>query len=188
MRFCPNFETMEFIVPSIALHSPQGKTVSVTAIGLLVWLVVMVLYRGQLLEPFELKTYDQLCQLSEASSSSPEEIALVVIDQGSLEATLEQGITWPWPRQMYAPIVHFCTSSDARAVVFDILYTEPSAYGVEDDQLLAEALQESKVVLLPLFLSSTDRPQQDWEAPSSSPPKGRWQAMGFAQRELPYER
>jgi adenylate cyclase len=179
---------MEFIVPSISLHSPQGKIVSGAAIGLLVWLVVMVLCRGQLLEPFELKTYDQLCQLNATSSSSPEEIALVVIDQGSLEAALEQGITWPWPRQMYAPIVHFCTSSGARAVVFDILYTEPSVYGVEDDHLLAEALQESTVVLLPLFLSSTDRTQQDWEASSSSPPKGRWQAMGFAQRELPNER
>jgi len=61
------------------------------------------------------------------------------VDQGSLEAAGKQGINWPWPRQMYAPIVEFCLAAGARAVVFVSFSLSLPRYGVEDDLLLAEA-------------------------------------------------
>ncbi len=141
----------------------MGKTLFGAAIGGFSWLLVLILYLSGLLEPFELKMYDNLCRLSASSSRTPEEIALVVVDQGSLDdASRELGINWPWPRQMYFPILQLCVLGGARAIAFDILYTEPSAYGVADDQLLAEAFKESGRVLLPLFLSTEELAQQDW--------------------------
>ena len=83
----------------------------------------------------------------------------VVVDQGSLKAAQQQGIHWPWPRQMYAPIVDFCTLSGARAVAFDVLFTEPSSYGVEDDNLLADALKRNGHAFLPISLSREARSQ-----------------------------
>ena len=148
----------------ISLHTRKGKILAGATIGALAWVLVAGLYFGQLLETFELGSYDHLSRLHAARMSIPDNIVLVVVDQNSLEAAQRQGIGWPWPRQMYAPIVHFGALSGARAVVFDILFTEPSTYGVGDDRLLAESLEQNGHALLALFLSQNDRPKQSWES------------------------
>jgi len=145
------------------LSSRKWKILAGAIIGILAWVLVLSLYYGSLLESYELRTYDQLCRLNARNSPASHEIVLVVVDQGSLQAAQRQGINWPWPRQMYAPIVQFLASSGARAVAFDILFTEPSAYGMEDDQLLAEALKQNGPVFLPIFLSREERPHPAWE-------------------------
>jgi adenylate cyclase len=141
----------------------KGKIISGALIGLLAWVLVLLLYSGNILESYELKNYDQLCQLKADRSPAPEEVVLIVVDQNSLEAARKEGINWPWPRQMYAPILQFCAAAGAKAVAFDILFTEPSSYGVEDDKLLAEALQANGHAFLPLFLSRQKRPPLPYE-------------------------
>jgi len=141
----------------------RGKVAAGAALGLLAWLIVLVFYFTQTLEPFELKAYDRLCQMGLAGGRAPSEIVLVTVDQGSLDAAQKAGVNWPWPRQMYAPLVQYMTLAGARAVAFDILYTEPSAYGVEDDGIMAEALRENGHVQLALFLSQETRPPRPWE-------------------------
>ena len=145
------------------LTTRKGKIISGVFIGLLAWVLVLLLYYGNILESYELKTYDQLCRLEANRSPAPEEVVLIVVDQNSLEAAKKEGITWPWPRQMYAPILQFCAAAGAKAVAFDILFTEPSPYGVEDDKLLAEALRANGHALLPLFLSRQKRPPLPYE-------------------------
>ena len=145
------------------LSSRKGKVLTGMIIGILGWALVLLLYWGKLLESYELKTYDQLCRLNAAKLPASDEIVLIVVDQGSLQAAQRQGINWPWPRQMYAPIVQFCALSGARALAFDVLFTEPSAYGVEDDRLLAESLKQNGHAFLPIFLSRQERPHSAWE-------------------------
>ena len=145
------------------LSSPKAKVLTGFIIGIVAWGLVSLLYWRNLLESYELKTYDQLCRLHAADSPASQEIVLIVVDQGSLQAAQRQGINWPWPRQMYAPIVQFCALSGARAVAFDVLFTEPSSYGVEDDRLLAESLKENGHAFLPIFLSRQERPHSAWE-------------------------
>ena len=135
----------------LLLSSRRGKVLVGAIIGCLAWILMISLYYSNLLETYELKTYDQLCRLKAANLAPPKEIVLVVVDQGSLKAAEQQGVNWPWPRQMYAPILEFCASSGARAVAFDIVFTEPSVYGVEDDKLLAEALKANGHAFLPSF-------------------------------------
>lgn len=147
----------------LLLSSRRGKVLVGAIIGCLAWILMISLYYSNLLETYELKTYDQLCRLKAANLAPPKEIVLVVVDQGSLKAAEQQGVNWPWPRQMYAPILGFCASSGARAVAFDIVFTEPSVYGVEDDKLLAEALKENGHAFLPIFLSREGNPQPSWE-------------------------
>ncbi len=139
------------------LQNRKDKVLAGLVLAAVAWAVLLPLYFGKFLESFELKTYDQLCRL-DAEDRGPGGIALVVVDQGSLDAAREQGVTWPWPRQMYAPIVDFCLKSGARAVAFDVLFTEPSSYGVEDDRILAESLKQG-ATFLPVFLSREERPQ-----------------------------
>lgn len=138
--------------------SPERKIALGLLAGLAVWAVLLGAYFTHALEPYELQTYDQLSRLTLGRFRSPGHAVLVAVDQGSLEAARRDGIPWPWPRQMYAPIVDFCTRAGAQAVVFDIFFTEPSSYGVEDDMILAQAAGASGIVWFPVMLSRDDRP------------------------------
>ncbi len=61
-------------------------------------------------------------------------------------------INWPWPRQVYAPIIEYLSEADA--VFVDIYFTEPSSYGVEDDQLFSNAIKQAGNVYFPVGLTN----------------------------------
>ncbi|HEY7535042.1 MAG TPA: adenylate/guanylate cyclase domain-containing protein, partial [Thermodesulfobacteriota bacterium] len=83
------------------------------------------------------------------------------VDQESIDALNREGITWPWPRQIYAPIVEYLSEADA--VFIDILFTEPSSYGQEDDLIFADAIKKASNVYLPIFLSKRKENISDGE-------------------------
>jgi adenylate cyclase len=123
-----------------------------------VWLtgVALVLAAGLkiagVLQPYSLKTLDILFRLAPLPPASPL-VVLVTVDQPDIDFFKEQGINWPWPRQLYGPIVDFCRRGGARAVIFDLLYTEPSFYGPEDDQELAKAATAAGNAVFACFLT-----------------------------------
>ena len=78
-------------------------------------------------------------------------IIIVEIDQRSLDDVNREGINWPWPRQIYAPIIEYL--SEAQAVFMDILYTESSSYGKEDDEIFSRAIKDNNNVYLPVVLT-----------------------------------
>ncbi|NIP30952.1 MAG: CHASE2 domain-containing protein, partial [Candidatus Dadabacteria bacterium] len=86
-------------------------------------------------------------------------VVIVEIDQRSLEDVSGEGINWPWPRQIYAPIIEYL--SEAQAVFIDILFTEPSSYGLEDDRIFADAIRNNSNVYLPIFLTKNFYKQSD---------------------------
>lgn len=97
--------------------------------------------RHDLLSEFEARTWDwRLKAVADHSRADPA-IKLIVVDQGSLDYySTEESIRWPWPREMYEPVVRFLERAGARGVAFDILYTEPSSYGVADDAAFVRSL------------------------------------------------
>jgi hypothetical protein len=70
----------------------------------------------------------------------------VQVDQSSLDSLAAEGVTWPWPRQVYAPLFERLAMADA--VFVDIIFSEPSSYGDEDDTILAASLAHSGNVFL----------------------------------------
>ncbi len=122
--------------------------------GLVAFLLVLFLSSLYPFQVLEWKTWD----LRERYLTPPErgspEIVLVMIDQPSLDFYAQQGISWPWPRQMYAAVLDFLCRAQAKAAVIDLIMSEPSAYGVEDDQLLAEAIKRQGRTFLTLGLTS----------------------------------
>ncbi len=88
-----------------------------------------------------------------APSHATEDIKLILLDQGSLDwAVQEMGLSWPWPREVYAPIIQFASRGGARAVAFDVLYTEHSGFGVADDEVLGEAIKDGPPFTPAVFL------------------------------------
>ena len=86
-------------------------------------------------------TWDWRVQQAARPSPASDSIALVLLDQPSLDwGRVENAWPWPWPREVYTAVVGFCRRGGARTVTFDVLFTEPSLFGVYDDQLLGEVL------------------------------------------------
>ncbi|GAQ95233.1 adenylate cyclase [Thermodesulfovibrio aggregans] len=111
-------------------------------------------YLTEILKPFEFKVYDLFTKYLNPAKKS-DNICLIYIDQLSIDELSKEKITWPWPRQIYAPVIEYLSEADA--VFIDILLTEQSSYGVEDDKILAEAVEKSGNVYLPVVLSREKR-------------------------------
>ena len=112
-----------------------GFSAAVVA-GLLSW--------SGLLRPLERVTWSWRAAHFAAGPQAKTPIILVALDQQSLDWGREENdLSWPWPREAYTLVLDFCRRAGVRAVTFDILFSEPSLYGVEDDLALATALQHS---------------------------------------------
>ncbi len=122
-----------------AAASPRRKAAAGVIIVLLAWGLTLGLSLSGLLTKYILTTLDHLYRSVPARPASAD-VVVVTVDQPDLDFFQKQGVSWPWPRQLYAPIIEFCQRAGARAVIFDVLYPEPSVYGAEDDQRLAQAM------------------------------------------------
>lgn len=95
------------------------------------------------LTTFEAKTWDARARILATPDSATGNVVLILLDQPSFDWGREtNGWNWPWPREVYAAIVDFCTRAGAKALGFDVLFTDPSSYGVADDQAFGDALKQ----------------------------------------------
>ncbi len=147
----------------LAFHSPRSKGKAAALLLAAVLVLVLILDRSGALAPYQLKTLDALFRGAPLPAASPQ-VVVVTVDQPDLDFFKEQGVTWPWPRQLYGPIIEFCRRAGARAVIFDILFTEASSYGPEDDARLAQAVKDAGNVVLPFFTSRDQKPPNPLEA------------------------
>ena len=75
-----------------------------------------------------------------------DEVAIVYLDELS-HAELKQPMIAPWDRALHARLVDTLMAGGARAVVFDILFTEASSDAAADNRL-ARAIKDSGRVIL----------------------------------------
>ncbi|NWD66568.1 CHASE2 domain-containing protein [Pseudomonas gingeri] len=94
--------------------------------------------------------YDRLSRLSPLPVDP--RILLVTIDDRSLEALGR----WPWPRSVHAELLDRLSAAQPRAVLFDVIFSEPQASGSGDERL-AQALCRAGNVLLPLLREGVPR-------------------------------
>jgi adenylate cyclase len=118
---------------------------------------------------FEARTFDWRARLLAPEEATSDAVRLILLDQASLDwGSKENGLSWPWPREVYSVILDFCRRGGAKAVAFDVLYTEPSTYGVADDTALAEAGKRLGNFVLPVFLGRETGQATRW--PDDVPP------------------
>jgi adenylate cyclase len=92
-------------------------------------------------------------------------IRLILLDQNSLDwAKNENGWNWPWPREVYSAILNYCRRNGAKAVAFDVLFTEPSIYGNEDDAALGKAIAQFGHFSGAVFLGKKSGNDKKWPA------------------------
>jgi adenylate cyclase len=145
-------------MPNPKTKSPvRKKALRGLAVGLAVFALTLLLGLLNVFRPLEWKSWDTRLQLLADPSRADADIVLLAIDQYSLDVyEKEQGLGWPWPRQIYTPVLDFLKAGGAKAVFFDLMLTEGSTYGIDDDRLFAEAMARAGNVFLPVFLSAEE--------------------------------
>jgi len=115
------------------------------------------------LDRFEAKTWDWRVTSLAKPSPYTAKIRLVFIDQQSLDfVNKEMSLRWPWPREVYRPILEFCRRQGAKAVAFDMLYTEPSSYGMDDDRSFGAAIAKTTGFVNTIFLGRETGQTTTW--------------------------
>lgn len=163
-------------------------------IGVLVGGVFAVMQARGILAQWEARTYDWRLQTVAQFNPQNSQVVMGYVDQPSLDFMQKQGVGWPWPREMYSHVLRFCQTGGARAVVFDIIYSEDSIYGAADDAAFAAALAEFPRSYMAVFLSRKSVAQPQDSAPilaksevqlATPPPFPLEEALSFAAMPLP---
>ncbi len=136
-----------------------------------VFIVIFSLFSfTQVFDSLENKSYDFRVNLFANTHSPSEKITVVVLDQDSIDwAQKEMGWSWPWPRSAYGDIVDYFNRANAYSVSFDVLYTEPSIYGSDDDLAFATASQNYGSVIQTVFFSNQYGNQSFWPENANVP-------------------
>lgn len=80
-----------------------------------------------------------------------DEIVIVDIDEASLVRMQPVAGKWPWPRAVHGELIDGLVARGARAVVFDVLFSEADAFNPESDRLFDEAVGRHRQVYLPML-------------------------------------
>ena len=137
-------------------------------IGLLSSAFAIALWFGGWLNWLESASWDFRVRTMAKPGPTTDDICIIALDQYSLDFAKENFKSfgyWPWARDLYTPIIDFCTRAGAKAVVFDVFFTEPSRIGVEDDQKLGESIATNKRFIVALTHGATAK----WPAEIPAP-------------------
>lgn len=154
-------------------------------IGVASWAILRLAGSTAMIERLENVTWDWRARWTARRSHATDQIRVVLLDQASLDwARREMRLPWPWPREVYAPILDFCRRAGARAVGLDLVFTEPSVAGVADDEALGAALARNARVAAALYVGGLgEGDATSWPADfdasiyASDSQAGRWSNM-----------
>lgn len=122
------------------------------ALGVAAAAVALGLWLAGALDRLEYSAWGwRVAALAPLRTPSPR-VKLILVDQASLDwGAREMHWSWPWPREVYGALIDFARRGGARVLAFDVLYTEPSLYGVADDQTLAAAIRRGPPLVAAAF-------------------------------------
>src|SRR5207248_3100664 len=91
--------------------------------------------------------YDAFYQFRRPEDRTGGPVIIVTADERSIAAIAARHHYWPWPRDYWGKIVTYLQGCRVRAVVFDILFADPSVYGpfTDDDKRFADVLDRVTV-------------------------------------------
>ncbi len=86
------------------------------------------------------------------------EVVIVDIDEPSLDKLAPIHGRYPWPRSVHAEVVEWIARQQPKAILFDILFTDPDALRPDDDAYLAEVAASQHKLYFPYVQLRTDQP------------------------------
>ncbi len=127
-------------------------------IGVAAALVTVVLHTTGSLDWLEAKTWDWRIRWMAKPGAATEQVCTIAVDQNALDDAEDLiGITWKWPREVYSAIISFCERGGAKAVAFDLVFSESSGEDrVDDDVRFGVALGSGPPSAIALSFKADD--------------------------------
>ena len=119
--------------------------------------------------------YDTYYRLRPVESRVDGPVVIVAVDDRSLQAvdkSMHYG--WPWPREFWGHIATYLDKAGAKAIAFDLIFSETSAYQdrTGDDTNFADLIAEVKVPVVFGSMVSADGKWGRFAPPIKSPTFG----------------
>ncbi|HEX6986850.1 MAG TPA: CHASE2 domain-containing protein, partial [Planctomycetaceae bacterium] len=123
------------------MRSPRG-VLAFVAVGALAAAIGIGCYAGSVFERLELNTVDTRFSLK-GTDDARADVVVVAIDDVTFA---ELGVQWPFPRSLHAALIDRLASAGARAIGYDVQFTEPTV--PREDNALIRAVQRAGNVVL----------------------------------------
>jgi len=114
-------------------------------------LVVLDATSFHLVAGMQHRTFDIMMKNRIAHPKADPDVVIVDIDEGSLEAMAEDYGRWPWPRQIFAEFVENLEEQQPKAIIFDILFSDPDVYNKESDDYFNEVADSTTNTFFPML-------------------------------------
>ena len=103
---------------------------------------------------------DQLVKHQAAKLPTNNNIVVLDIDESSIEQMLKftYAGNWPWPRAIHAELIEGLSPYKPKAIVFDILFSEPDKHRPDADAYFNEVIAEQSNVYLSLLHLNSSKP------------------------------
>lgn len=97
------------------------------------------------------KSYDFVIKNRLIKPKPDPQIVIVDINEASLAALSKEYGRWPWPRQVLGEFVEILEQQKPKAVVFDILFSDPDVYNEDSDAAFNEVIAGTDNVFFPML-------------------------------------
>jgi len=105
-----------------------------------------------LLSPLQTRLSDVMIADHALKSRPDTDIVIVDIDERSLAEMSPHVGRWPWPRSMHAELIEAIERQQPRAIVFDILFSDPDMTRPQDDAYFFEAIRATNNTYFPMLV------------------------------------
>ncbi len=132
-------------------------------LGLAGALAALALWWPGFLDPWEARSWDWRARAMARPDRADDRVRLILLDQKSLDwGKTVNGWPWPWPREVWGVIIDFLHRAGAKSAGLDVLFLEPSAYGVGDDERFGAAVERFGKVAGAAFVSRRSGDATQW--------------------------
>jgi adenylate cyclase len=126
----------------------------------LILLAIWLVDQGwlHLFDPLRARLSDARLARYALQSQPDQDIVIVDIDERSLAEMSGSVGRWPWPRSVHAELVEGIERQQPRAIVFDILFSDPDHARPEGDQYFADVIANTTNTYFPMLKLDGGKP------------------------------
>lgn len=114
-------------------------------------LMVVDLGLVKLVATADTKVFDTLIAKRLFYPKADPEIVIIDIDEASLAGMAPEFGRWPWPNQVLGELVQGIEPQKPRAIVFDILFSDPDVQRPQSDAAFNAAIEQSTTTFFPML-------------------------------------
>ena len=108
----------------------------------------------------EERTFDRVMRMRWNEPKASTNIVIIDIDEKSLSEMAGEFGRWPWPRVVFGNFITQANQLGAKALVFDIVFSDPDKFNLKSDATFNAALENAPNVFLPVIRLNEDADRQ----------------------------